>query len=531
MGMSASQARLLTITARLTSNEYESQQISNAKTRLAAKSQEASRDYIAALDAQCLQFVTYDAQGAQVTQNLTANALYNYSEFKNQYMLSNVAGQSLVLSPDVINFRNSKNLDEFLACYGIEKIYKSESMANAAKRLQCGSNEVAYIDVHGNPVNGVRDFYDNWEAAVDMAKNASYSHDVVSGFPPVTTSVLYNAREAWNEDKLYYKTYLEGKQDAYRQAEANAADDPSDNNLLALKAAAEAQVAAAQHYNSCIDFDTWAQWMAFACDFSQVNNNIVTGSDILQAPISGIGPLTPVIINAGSRDTYYSYLNNATKDGSPVYQDSMKYFEVVNEFLSEAEDIGCTTLEDTYQYSDEPKAQWYTNLWYQMNGDSTFKSTIGQNETNFTILDNSLAMSSDWIKKGIKDGTINFSAVANEKELTKLNIDINSNGFTEQIGTGKLLGNPLNIKLRGITWRNTELSACSEFIQKDDDAAIARAQAEYERKTNEISAKDKKYEAKIKTLDTEHNALQQEYNSVKSAMDQNIERSYKTFNG
>ena len=44
MGISASQARLLSITARLTSNEYESQQISNAKMRLATQSEQASNE-------------------------------------------------------------------------------------------------------------------------------------------------------------------------------------------------------------------------------------------------------------------------------------------------------------------------------------------------------------------------------------------------------------------------------------------------------------------------------------------------------
>ena len=34
MGLSSSQGRLLSITARLTSNEYESQQISNAKNEI-----------------------------------------------------------------------------------------------------------------------------------------------------------------------------------------------------------------------------------------------------------------------------------------------------------------------------------------------------------------------------------------------------------------------------------------------------------------------------------------------------------------
>ena len=89
MGLSSSQGRLLSITARLTSNEYESQQISNAKMRLSTQSQEASNQYISALNAQQLMFVSYDAQGQAVKENLTASSLYQYTEMKNQYVLSN----------------------------------------------------------------------------------------------------------------------------------------------------------------------------------------------------------------------------------------------------------------------------------------------------------------------------------------------------------------------------------------------------------------------------------------------------------
>ena len=46
MGLSASQARLLSITARLSDNELHSQQIANAKVRLADQTQEASTEYV-----------------------------------------------------------------------------------------------------------------------------------------------------------------------------------------------------------------------------------------------------------------------------------------------------------------------------------------------------------------------------------------------------------------------------------------------------------------------------------------------------
>lgn len=56
MGMSATQARLLTITGRLTDNEMRSQTITNSKLRLAQKSSDASQEYMDALSSEKLVF-------------------------------------------------------------------------------------------------------------------------------------------------------------------------------------------------------------------------------------------------------------------------------------------------------------------------------------------------------------------------------------------------------------------------------------------------------------------------------------------
>ena len=58
MGMSASQARLLSITARLTDNENSGQDISYAKIQLADKMDQLNNDYLAALDATKLTVLT-----------------------------------------------------------------------------------------------------------------------------------------------------------------------------------------------------------------------------------------------------------------------------------------------------------------------------------------------------------------------------------------------------------------------------------------------------------------------------------------
>ena len=93
MGMAASQARLLSITTRLTNNEFRSQMVANSKMRLANETQAASDEYMEALNATKLQYVYYDANGKQTNYDLTASTILQYQPLKNQYALVNRAGQ------------------------------------------------------------------------------------------------------------------------------------------------------------------------------------------------------------------------------------------------------------------------------------------------------------------------------------------------------------------------------------------------------------------------------------------------------
>lgn len=119
MGMSASQARLLSITARLTDNELRSQTITNSKLRLAEKSSEASQEYMNALNSEKLTFRYYNDNGESSSYNLTPALLYSYEPLKNQYSLQNASGQNLVSATDAANFEKSANLSEFLSKYGL----------------------------------------------------------------------------------------------------------------------------------------------------------------------------------------------------------------------------------------------------------------------------------------------------------------------------------------------------------------------------------------------------------------------------
>jgi hypothetical protein len=78
MGMAASQARLLCITARLHDVEYEAQSIQNAKIQLSTQSDQVYNDYLEALDATTLTVTSIDTKsGEKSTIAATFNNLFS----------------------------------------------------------------------------------------------------------------------------------------------------------------------------------------------------------------------------------------------------------------------------------------------------------------------------------------------------------------------------------------------------------------------------------------------------------------------
>lgn len=144
MGMSAGQARLLSITARLTDNELRSQTITNSKLRLADKSSEASKKYMQALNSTQLMYGTYDANGNLNYEQLTANMLLSYGDMKNQYSLVNSNGQILLNGADIKKYEASNSLDEFLYSYGIKEADNPDYLESLGDLF--GSNYDKFFD-------------------------------------------------------------------------------------------------------------------------------------------------------------------------------------------------------------------------------------------------------------------------------------------------------------------------------------------------------------------------------------------------
>ena len=117
MGMAASQARLLAITARIHDVEYQAQAIQNAKMGLANLSDQAYNNYLAALDAETL--TIKDFEGNAIVANFNTlcsrNAVQPAGDFK--YALKDSKGR-LIVSDDI-----KEKYDEFMASNGTKDPY------------------------------------------------------------------------------------------------------------------------------------------------------------------------------------------------------------------------------------------------------------------------------------------------------------------------------------------------------------------------------------------------------------------------
>ena len=98
MGMAASQARLLTITARLHDVEYKAQSIQNAKIQLSTQSDQVYNEYLEALNATSLTIT--DSNKNVIQANFNNLCGENAVQTGNQYALKDSNGR-LIVSDDI----------------------------------------------------------------------------------------------------------------------------------------------------------------------------------------------------------------------------------------------------------------------------------------------------------------------------------------------------------------------------------------------------------------------------------------------
>ena len=562
MGLSAGQAKLLSLTARITDNEYKSQNLANARMRLATASNDARMEYQNSLSAQQFNFLTYDSTGSAVETALTPNVLYQYQPMKSQYAITNSAGQILVSAQDAKNFEESETLCDFLSKYELTKSFdeyeKEIENYNAAYNQYLVDMEQYEQYMYLGYNNLVPNLKEAFQTIVNDASEVKYYNNATLENVATGYNLYKNATESHGHVPQSIQTLLNYLLDY----EGEIVDD--DNNATiekrvyttstGQKVTTTGDAGALSQYSkeilgnisSLILNDEYSyKCDGSDCEIDYESITFFTSSTVDKATCKMLASDFIYKYNNDDKtwtqtaekkslkqkliDIYYLAIS---KQASAVSVAKQSLSDFVEKELANVE-IEKLTLpqepkEPSLNVDDQEKAQWYINLWYRMNGEkesakiqaktqeyedgSSFtvysvEDIAGllkkENSTAYKVLNSSLAGSTSWIKDSLSQGIITMEKIQTNK--TEPNFKMNWNGII--------------------------YSSVSEIVAKDDDKAKAIAEAKYEKVLNEIEIKDKKYLNDITRLDTEHNALKTEYDSVREEVNKNIERSFKVFQG
>ncbi|MBO5435529.1 hypothetical protein J6A31_07035 [bacterium] len=121
MGMAASQARLLSITARMTDNENTGQNISTAKIQLADKMDQINKDYLAALDATKLTVLTGFVGSDEVYTDISYGLMTGFQTVATgkQYVVTDKDGRVLISKKMAEAYESGNgDMNKFLAALG-----------------------------------------------------------------------------------------------------------------------------------------------------------------------------------------------------------------------------------------------------------------------------------------------------------------------------------------------------------------------------------------------------------------------------
>ena len=197
MGMAASQARLLCITARISDVEFQAQSIQHAKLQLATQSDAAYQEYMEALDAQSLVLRTVDPiSGEKSTVTATFNNLcsrYRLNPAANngyEYALKDARGRLIVEDEvaagyqDFVQDCDYKNAEAFAMYMIYGKDVTNKDVADAEKntweKIENPASELAnmrqsIVDLFdaNKFVNGNIDIYD--DSNLDSENKSKYN--------------------------------------------------------------------------------------------------------------------------------------------------------------------------------------------------------------------------------------------------------------------------------------------------------------------------------------------------------------------
>lgn len=553
MGLAASQARLLSLTARQHTVEGRAQYLQAQKLRLANESDRVYENYVNALDATSIQTKSYDSNGKVHWLDGSLNNMMRYDaddkSLGNIYYVQDINSGKLYMPTNLVNAYNSSNNDvfQFLNNMGIKyekDVYNNEYM-DALRTVNAYKNEG----------------YDTFP----------YSQAQVETYKSLRSETLNPAKSSTynNADELY-------KLVSFSESTTNkGVYYPSDKTQYSALLAQLDNIKGTSYYTgtnkTIIDYISSFDVSAIFADTSNITNLSATTNEPdktlyvywdkakenekeNEEDKQQIDELTKLkmLLNGGSWKKTSSTFNikdpltgtiltdEATTTGN-IYTDDMQntlnaYTGTNNANMGEALVKMASDIKD----SETNKSLTTANNNFQ-----TFFTSIGTTQEEFeTKLSNYNTYNNAVADLSTKDQTTYtkyeddnlgpyyeqiFNAIEAAGGCTEIT--------TENAKSGSWLTNMVkNAQVVLATFDNDKkeldnITASSNVGLREisNDREITKADSEYEADMEAINSKETKYNTQLNQLESERNAIQTEIQSLKQIREDNISSTFKLF--
>lgn len=519
MGLSASQARLLLLTARQNDVEGQMMSISNQKLSLARQSADLSENYNRALNATCL---TWDTGDKSVDLNYDLIMHPNTTQTTGQYLLSNASTGAVILDDSYISTLNlgaAGGAGDIATKYTATQ-FVAKMMGIAADNTTLVA-DMAKIITTPPPSNGNSTQF----------KTSYNDSDIYTALSSKTFKCLSTS---WEEQTLYYNTSGSSQVVCFFQSDGK--------NLSAMETSGGA---AATNLASLVGSITGSTSEAVLKNLeatgkysSAIKSTLESAASKAQVATRQFyeAKLTSIqnnpAYNAGNSETV-----NKCAGTNQIYNDSygrdelyLDVSQVIKTFLNYFDGY-CSSL-------DNDSSNTSYDVFAAQNGAST--STRGtKGGTGTECSDSSTTQTPSGTTA---NDTLNSNSISDsyeEKYYYNLYNALNTYGWqsNSSVDDPDYLQSQIlygSIALKSVNssgqWSTVSTNDSNSPITSESDKdAIAQAEAEYEAEKDKLDYKESQLDISMNNLDSERSAIETETESVQKIIDKNIERSFKLF--
>ena len=532
MGMSSSQARLLSLTARMHQIEYKAAKIEAMKLQMANESSRVYNEYLNALDKTKFEakFLNNDASVNYIP--FSAQDVYTYAKLPNQYNLTTIDGKILIPQSVYDAYENSTDLVGFMRSQDVNiKVQVVYNTNEEDPDVIAWRSDEPDIDAY-YAEDGTQTLADAFVEASDICYEKALAEDVACYAHVLAHIINYTSdkgygisgynRDFYQSDNAYVSTST-GQSQKLSGSDITRAEVDDNGGLRDTIFKKTSEV-----------LDTGRVVPVLDGDLPFGDTSLDTEFDKLSSIYNTNGSCKT--FKQWAIDMYYLCKNYNSIEGA----DSENVAEAVSAFQNHlsASLAGLSYSHDkedldgwysrrpkiTYIHSDDKyEVEWYTNIWHSIQGqdfEEYQKNSSGAYINKYSTIDQE--------KSEITTGVSIFGTPETDNFIVIPDEYCNSyEWLTNSINSGYVILQVYDKENRSFS--DTSVAVDVDLREVPDEKEIKKAEAKYEADMRKIDVKERKYDADLAGIENERNAIKQEMETLKTVAKDNVERTFKLF--